>query len=99
LVIALIAAPNLVISGYDLAIATFLGSFQFGLGFACITLAARYIDGAMVALLSLSEVVLAPVWVWVGVGETPTANALMGGLIVLAAVVFQMVSAIRSEPA
>ena len=53
----------------------------------------------MVALLSLSEVVLAPIWVWVGVGETPTANALMGGLIVLAAVVFQMVSAIRSEPA
>ena len=98
LVIALIAAPNLAISGHDLAVAAFLGSFQFGLGFACITLAARYIDGAMVALLSLSEVVLAPIWVWVGVGETPTANALMGGLIVLAAVVSQMVSAMRSEP-
>ena len=55
-------------------------------------------NGAMVALLSLSEVVLAPIWVWVGVGETPTANALIGGLIVLVAVAFQMVSAMRSEP-
>ena len=53
------------------------------------TLAARYIDGALVALLTLSEVVLAPIWVWLGVGEVPTTIAMIGGLIVLGAVTSQ----------
>ena len=87
--IAGLAAPDLNVSGQDMAIGIFLGSFQFGLGFALVTLATRYVDGATVALLTLSEVVLAPLWVWLGVGEAPTLLAMVGGLIVLGSVAFQ----------
>ena len=84
------------ISLHDLVICILLGSFQFGLGFMLITLATRYIDGALVALLGLSEVVLAPLWVWLGIGERPAALAMVGGVIVLGAVASQIVLA-RSE--
>jgi drug/metabolite transporter, DME family len=91
LAIAWFAAGHLDISNHDIGIGVFLGSFQFGLGFVCITLAARYIDGALVALLSLSEVILAPIWVWLGVGEAPSTMALVGGVVVLLAVAGQTV--------
>ena len=95
LIIAWIAAPDLVVGLHDIGIGVFLGSVQFGLGFILITIAARYIDGALVALLTLVEVVLAPFWVFLGVGEAPTQLALVGGAVVLVAVFAQAVYALR----
>ncbi|NKC16274.1 MAG: EamA family transporter [Gammaproteobacteria bacterium] len=91
--VAWLAVDSLQIGGHDLAISIFLGSFQFGLGFALITVAARYIDAPTVALLTLSEVILAPLWVWIGVDETPTPLGLLGASVVFAAVLAQALSA------
>ena len=52
----------------------------------------------LVALVMLVEVVLAPLWVWLGVGETPSAGTLIGGAIVLAAVLAQTLSGLRAAP-
>ena len=93
LCLAWLAAGDLDISVHDMGVSMYLGAFQFGLGFALVTLATRYIDGALVALLSLSEVVLAPLWVWIGVGEAPTVMAAIGGAIVFAAVISQALRA------
>lgn len=51
--------------------------------------ATRRMPAAELALLSLLEVVLSPLWVWLVIDETPTPQALAGGLIVLGAVVWQ----------
>lgn len=87
--IALCMAPSLAVSAHDLAIGAFLGTVQFGLGFILITLATRRIPAAQVALLTLSEVVLAPLWVWLAVAERPTMLGFVGGAIVLFAVLGQ----------
>ena len=89
-------ADTLVLSRHDLALCLFLGVFQYTGGFVLITLGARYLPAAEVALLSLAETVLAPVWVWLGVGEVPTVLTLAGGAIVLSAVVAQAVTGMRS---
>ena len=89
-------ADTLVLSSHDLALCLFLGVFQYTGGFVLITLGARYLPAAEVALLSLAETVLAPVWVWLGVGEVPTVLTLAGGAIVLSAVVAQAVTGMRS---
>jgi drug/metabolite transporter (DMT)-like permease len=47
------------------------------------------------ALLSMSELVLAPLWVWLAVGEVPSAFTLAGGAIVMAAIAFQALSGVR----
>jgi len=50
-----------------------------------------------VALFSLSEAILAPVWVWVGVGEVPSTLTLVGSAVVLFAVAAHCLTAMRRE--
>ena len=90
-------ADTLVLSRHDLALCLFLGVVQYTGGFVLITLGARYLPAAEVALLSLAETVLAPIWVWLGVGEVPAVLTLVGGAVVLSAVVAQAMSGMRSR--
>ena len=89
-------SDSLALSRHDLALCLFLGVVQYTGGFVLITLGARYLPAAEVALLSLAETVLAPIWVWLGVGEVPALLTLVGGAIVVSAVVAQAVSGMRS---
>ena len=89
-------SDTLVLSGHDLALCLFLGVAQYTGGFVLITLGARFLPAAEVALLSLAETVLAPIWVWIGVGEVPALLTLAGGAVVLSAVVAQAVTGLRS---
>jgi RarD protein len=66
-----------------------LGAGQIGLGLILFTIGARLIPAAQVALISLLEVVLGPMWVWLAMGERPGAATFVGGGIVVAAVVLQ----------
>ena len=50
------------------------------------TLGARHVPAVELALLSMSELVLAPLWVWLAVGEVPSAFTLAGGAIVMTAI-------------
>jgi drug/metabolite transporter (DMT)-like permease len=77
------------ISGDDLAWLAALGIGQIGLGFALLTIGARLIPAAQVGLITLLEVVLGPVWVWVALDERPGTLTLVGGTIVITAIVLQ----------
>ncbi len=87
------------ISRQDLILCILLGSGQFGAGFILITMGTRLIPAAEVALLSLTETVLAPIWVWLFVYEVPSVFTLIGGAIVLTAVVGQAVGGMRKQRA
>lgn len=71
----------------DLSLMAFMGSMQLAMGCVLFTWAARYLSAAEITLIGLLESLLAPTWVWIGVGETPSNAALIGGLIVLASLV------------
>jgi drug/metabolite transporter (DMT)-like permease len=73
----------------DLLLIVLLGVGQMGLGLAFLTLGARLIPAAEVALITLLEIVLGPIWVWLAISETPTTATLVGGAILIAAVVLQ----------
>lgn len=62
-----------------------MGCIQLGLGCLLMTRATRYLSASEIGLLSLIETILAPIWVWLGVGERPSALALAGGTIVVGA--------------
>jgi drug/metabolite transporter (DMT)-like permease len=87
------------VGGKDLALLVGLGVGQIGLGLIFITIGARLIPAAEVALITLLEIVLGPIWVWAARGEQPGAATLAGGAIVLGAVVYQAVAAPQPEPA
>jgi len=93
--IAFVMAGDLVLSATDLALSILFGTLQLGLGFILITVAARWVPAAQVALLMLAEVILTPIWVWLLLDERPTEPALLGGLIVFAAVASQGILALQ----
>jgi drug/metabolite transporter (DMT)-like permease len=76
-------------TGDDLLALGALGAGQIGLGLAFLTIGARLIPAAQVALITLVEVVLGPLWVWLAVDERPTTATLVGGAVVVVAVVIQ----------
>ncbi len=78
------------IGGQDLGLLVSLGIGQIGLGFVLLTIGARLIPAAEVALITLLEVVLGPLWVWIFLGEGAGAATLAGGAVVLAAVAIQV---------
>jgi drug/metabolite transporter (DMT)-like permease len=86
------------ISGDDLAWLAALGIGQIGLGFALLTVGARLIPAAQVGLITLLEVVLGPVWVWLALDERPGTLTLVGGAIVIAAIVLQTRETPSPEP-
>ena len=86
------ASPGSV-GGRDLMLLAGLGIGQIGLGLIFLTIGARLIPAAEVALITLLEIVLGPLWVWIALSEQPSATTLAGGAIVLAAVVIQAVGA------
>ncbi|KAA3633942.1 MAG: DMT family transporter [Proteobacteria bacterium] len=93
--IAAAMADSLAVTGSDLVIGLLLGSVQFTGGFMLLTIGARHLPAAEVALFSLSEAVLAPLWVWLGVNETPSLLALAGASVVLLSVIGYCVIGIR----
>ena len=82
----------------DWAILAALGVGQMGIGLAFLTIGARLIPPAQVAIISLLEVVLGPLWVWLAYDERPGASTLAGGAIVVAAVLVQALGSATSAP-
>jgi drug/metabolite transporter (DMT)-like permease len=71
----------------DLALLALFGAAQLGLGLVLFMAGARLIPVAEASLIGVLESVLGPVWVWLALGETPAPPALLGGAIILTALV------------
>lgn len=82
----------------DIAIAFALGVFQVGAGLAIYTLGSKVVPAAELALLSMSEVLLAPLWVWLFLGETASLYTLIGGSILMLAIAGNAISGLRRRP-
>lgn len=78
------AAP-LAVAGADMGLLAVFGTVQYGLGLALFATGARLAPAAPVAMLTLLEPILGPLWVWLALGEHPGAVALAGGAVVLGA--------------
>jgi drug/metabolite transporter (DMT)-like permease len=71
------------VGGGDVGWLAALGIGQIGLGFALLTVGARLIPAAQVGLITLLEVVLGPLWVWLALDERPSTPTLVGGAVVI----------------
>ncbi len=96
--ICLFTGLSTTISLFDGSIAMSMGVFQVGAGLILYTLGSRSLPAAELTLLSLAEVLLAPLWVWLFLGETTSINTLIGGAVLLAAIVGNALSGKRRKP-
>ena len=90
--VGFLLSTKIMISPYDIFLGFLAGFFQVGLGFIFITTGARTTPSAMVGIIMLSESVLGPIWAFVFVSERPSMYGLIGGAIILFAVLIQFYS-------
>ena len=74
------------------------GTAQFGLGLLLLTLGTRLISATRSALIGSLETPLAPLWMWLAFGEVPSLMTCVGGAVVIAAVVADMLLTARNDP-
>ena len=83
------------VSGWDMGVSLGMGMGVLALGMVAYTLGSKVIPAAQLTLLSLVEVLLAPIWVFLVIGETASAATFVGGGVLLAAVALNAVMGAR----
>ncbi len=97
--IGLSLSPTIMISPHDIFLGFLAGFFQIGFGFIFITIGARTTPSAMVGIIMLSESVLGPIWAFLFVNEIPSMYGLIGGAIILFAVLLQFYTLLKKPKA
>ena len=97
--IGLSFSPTIMISPHDIFLGFLAGFFQIGFGFIFITIGARTTPSAMVGIIMLSESVLGPIWAFLFVSEIPSLYGLIGGAIILFAVLLQFYTLLKKPKA
>ena len=95
--IGYVLSNKLMISYHDIFLGFLAGFFQVGFGFIFITIGARTTPSAMVGIIMLSESVLGPVWAFLFASERPSMFSLIGGAIILLAVLIQFYSLLKKS--
>ena len=88
-IIGYLFSSKIIISSHDIFLGFVAGFFQVGFGFIFITIGAKTTPSALVGIIMLTEAILGPLWAWLFINETPPLVVLVGGTIVLSAVLMQ----------
>ena len=97
--IGYVVAGKINISTHDIFIGFLAGFFQLGFGFILITIGAKSTPSAVVGIIMLTEAILGPIWAWIFINEIPSLIVLIGGSIVLFAVLIQFLNSIKNKNA
>jgi drug/metabolite transporter, DME family len=88
---------SVVLSAADTGFALLMGSCCLAVGMILFTIGSRIIPAAEATLLSFTEIMLAPVWVWLFLGETASVGTFVGGAMLLAAVMMNAIAGARTQ--
>jgi drug/metabolite transporter (DMT)-like permease len=90
-----VAVAALLASGYavtlrDMGLLLTFGALNLGLGFVFFTTGVRRVPASIAALIGTLETVLGPVWVWLVHNEVPSFRTILGGAVILTALVVHL---------
>ena len=85
------------VTANDIALLAAFGGLQVALGLIFFVFGTRLLPSAQASLLATLEMPLMPVWIWLIFSEVPAVHQLIGGAIVLAAVLFDTVGDLRAR--
>ena len=89
MVVGYLIAGKINISYHDIFLGFLAGFFQLGFGFILITIGARNTPSAVVGIIMITEAVLGPLWAWMFANENPPMTVLIGGSVIIFAVLLQ----------
>ena len=97
MLVGYLVAGKIMISFYDIFLGFLAGFFQLGFGFILITIGARRTPSALVGIIMLTEAVLGPLWAWIFINEQPPLMVLIGGCVVIIAVLLQFLPLLKKN--
>ena len=89
IIYGLILSESFVFTSYDILMGFFLGVPQLAFGFICITIGSRTTPSTTIGLLMLTETLFAPIWVWLFLNEIPPVSVLIGGAVIITAIILK----------
>jgi drug/metabolite transporter (DMT)-like permease len=89
IVYGLILSESLAFTNRDILMGFFLGVPQLAFGFICITIGSRTTPSTTIGLLMLTETLFAPIWVWLFLNEIPPLSVLIGGTVIILAIILK----------
>ncbi len=81
----------------DLVWLLLMGMGMLPIAYALMYLGPRYLPAPEVGLMMLLETVMGPLWVWLALGENPGVYSIVGGLIVVAALMANTLLGLHEE--
>ena len=85
----LILSESFMFTSHDILMGFFLGVPQLAFGFISITIGSRSTSSATIGLLMLTETICAPIWVLLFLNEIPPVSTLIGGFIIILAIIIK----------
>ena len=93
----LVTGQSFLLPPLDLGLSLALGFFQIGIGLILFSHGSKAVPAGELALLAMAEVIMAPIWVWVFLGETASPSTVAGGVILLLALAGNALSGIKEQ--
>jgi len=85
------------VTGADVFIFAMFGFFQVALGLTLFFLGSRLLPSGQASLIATLETPLMPFWVWLAFQEIPALRALVGGALVIGAVMADVIGDVRAQ--
>jgi len=89
IVYGLFLSESLIFTDHDILMGFLLGVPQLAFGFICITIGSRTTPSTTIGLLMLTETLFAPIWVWLFLNEIPPLSVLIGGTVIILAIILK----------
>jgi drug/metabolite transporter (DMT)-like permease len=85
------------VTGTNLFVLAMFGFFQVALGLSLFMLGSRMLPSGQATLIATLETPLMPFWVWLAFAEVPAPRVLIGGALVMGAVIFDIIGDSRAH--
>jgi drug/metabolite transporter (DMT)-like permease len=85
------------ITAAELVTLAMFGFCQVGLGLSLFVLGSRFLPSGQATLIGTLETPLMPFWVWLAFQEVPSDRALLGGALVMGAVIADIIGDSRAQ--
>lgn len=85
------------VTAHDVGVLVMFGGLQVAMGLTLFVLGARFLPSGEASLIATLETPLMVFWIWVAFAEVPATHALLGGALVIGAVVADIVGENRER--
>jgi len=88
----IIIFPNLSLSLNETLCLLYMGSIQIGISYMIFNEGIKYVSATESMIIATLEAIFNPIWVFIGIGETPSIYSIFGGAIIFGAIMWRNLS-------